>query len=195
MAITNGYATLSDVKDRLDIDVTAHDLELESVIEAASRWLDNATHRTFYATASADRYFSTGFTDECWIDDAVTVTAVATDNDNDRTYGTSWASTDWEEDDNAPINTLYTTPNGTQSFPTTRRAIKVTGTWGYAATAPKDIEEACILLSMRLWKRKDAIFGIAGAPALGVQVVQAHIGHDADIMTLIKPYIRYEVYA
>ena len=45
MAIGNGYATLAELKSRLDIHMADHDVNLEQMIESAStsdRWLDGA---------------------------------------------------------------------------------------------------------------------------------------------------------
>ncbi len=42
------------------------------------------------------------------------------------------------------------------------------------------------MLAHRLWLRKDAVFGVAGTPGLGVTVVQAKITADADILTLLE---------
>jgi len=43
MAITNGYASLSEIKEaeRLNIAVTTYDTALEGAIEAVSRAIDN----------------------------------------------------------------------------------------------------------------------------------------------------------
>jgi hypothetical protein len=40
-------------------------------------------------------------------------------------------------------------------------------------------------MAHRLWMRKDAIFGVAGTPGLGVTVVQAQIREDADILAML----------
>lgn len=190
MAITNGYCTLDEVKRRLGIDDAQDNTDLEGVIEGASRFIDNHTGRVFYTTENEARYYTAAFSDTVYIDDAYNIDAVATDDDSDRTYSTSWAGTDWETDAPAgwPIAEIYTTPNGTKSFPTTRRAVRVTADWGFAAAVPDAIREAAVLLSMRFWKRRDAVLGVAGAPALGVQVVTASIRADADIQAMLQPY-------
>ena len=48
MAIGNGYATLAELKSRLDIHMADHDVNLEQMIESASRQIDGWTARTFY---------------------------------------------------------------------------------------------------------------------------------------------------
>ena len=59
MAIINGYATLAEFKALLGITSTnaTDDSIIEDCIEAASRYIDGKTRRTFYARTET-RYFS-----------------------------------------------------------------------------------------------------------------------------------------
>lgn len=198
MTITNGYCTLDDFKNRLAgsmaVDAT-RDALMEQTIEAASRQIDGWCGRRFYA-ASETRYVTAVDWDLCFVDDLLSVSALATDDDNDRTYSTTWAATDYElEPVNAPYtippspySLIRTTPDGDYSFPSVRRGVKITGSWGFSSTAPHDIREACLLLAARLWKRKDAVLGVAGRGQLGEIVSQ--IPKDDDIWALLRPYSR-----
>jgi len=58
MAITNGYATLTQIKNYLSISDSTDNELLEDLIESASRSIDRIANRRFYAdsTASARRY-------------------------------------------------------------------------------------------------------------------------------------------
>jgi hypothetical protein len=51
MAITNGYASLAELKAALRISDTVDDALLETSIESASRQIDGACERVFYSTA------------------------------------------------------------------------------------------------------------------------------------------------
>lgn len=188
MAITNGYATLDELKARLGLSDTVDDAVLEPVIEAASRLVDSATGRVFYATTET-RYF-TALNDELvYVDDLLTVTSLKTDADGDRTYETTWATTDYDLEpyNAAPYTSIRTAPSGSYGFPTFRRGVEVTGSWGYCATGshPDAINEATLLLAIRLFKRKDAPFGVLGSPEMGVARLPAV---DPDVQALLAPY-------
>ena len=197
MTVTNGYATLAELMAQIGAtgaaSFTADEMAgMETAIEAASRWIDAQTGTRFYA-ASETRYYTADWSDLLYIDDLLSVTTLATDDDEDGTYETTWAVTDYVlEPRNAALNgkpyrQIRYTPNGDYSFPRgVRDGVKVVGSFGYASAAPPVVEQACLLLAHRLWRRKDAIFGVAGTPALGVQVVQAKITADADIMALLS---------
>ena len=89
MAITNGYATLAEIKGYMSIsDNTDNDL-LENLVESASRSIDRIANRRFYldATASARLYraYSNIFV---FVDDIGTTSnlVVAMDEDGNGTY-------------------------------------------------------------------------------------------------------------
>ena len=203
MTITNGYATLAEFRARLDgsgsVTWTEEDDAMhETAIEAASRWVDKYTGRRFYESAEQARYYEPEFGHTATVDDLLSVTTIETDDGANGTY-TAWTASDF---DLAPYNApahdepysyIEVANGGTKGLPVdTRKGLKVTGVWGYctAANRPEDIKQAAILIALRLWKRKDAIFGVAGAPALGVTIVQAKIEADGDVMALLDPYKR-----
>lgn len=199
MAITNGYFTLDAFKTRFWNSTPSTDAErdaqIELAIEGASRWIDNWCGRRIYA-ASETRYFTPEWGDLLFVSDLLSISTLKTDDDNDRVYETTWASTDYDlEPENAaymvppqPYNMIRVTDNGDYAFPRgVRRGVEIVGSFGFASTTPKDIGEACYLLSARLWKRKDAIFGVSGNAQLG-EVVQA-VPEDKEAISLLKPYI------
>jgi hypothetical protein len=55
MAITNGYATLAQVKSALRISDSIDDSILEMAVESASRAIDGHAARHFYSTGTATR--------------------------------------------------------------------------------------------------------------------------------------------
>jgi uncharacterized phiE125 gp8 family phage protein len=192
---TNGYLTVAEMKTRLDLTGTAHDAVLDSMITAASRQIDAYTGRAFFTT-TGDRYLTAIWPDYLILPyDAVSVTAIATDGDGDRVYETSWAFTDYDlEPDDAPARgepyvAIRVAPSSTKLFPVrVARGVKITGTWGYATAVPAPVIEACALLVARLFKRRDAPFGLAGAPEIGV--LQAIPRLDPDVRQLLDPYRR-----
>ena len=57
MAITNGYASLAEVKAALRITDSIDDSLLEMAVESASRLIDGFAARQFYSQGTATRYF------------------------------------------------------------------------------------------------------------------------------------------
>lgn len=191
MTITNGYCTLQDVlhSDRLKISDGDSNAVLEGIIEAASRIIDQDRDRFFYTLSSTALYFTAEESDILFVPDLLSVTTLATDDNGLRTYATTWSATDYDlMPHNAaalgkPYGWIQTTPNGLYSFPTLSRGVKITGTWGYAATVPKPVKEACILMVTRVFKRAKAPFGVIGSSELGQTLM--NVARDPDIRMLL----------
>jgi predicted ThiF/HesA family dinucleotide-utilizing enzyme len=91
MSITNGYATLSDVKASLRLTDNIDDALLNTAIESASRMIDGFTARTFSNAGTAVRNFAATDEINLIIDDAITVIEVASTDEIGSTY-TVWIS-------------------------------------------------------------------------------------------------------
>lgn len=126
------YMDLTAAKRALGLADTADDTRLLSLLEYASRRIDADTGRKFY-TASESRYYTAHWPHVLTVDDLLSVSAIATDTSGDRTYATVWAASDYELEpaNGFPKWQIYTTPNGANSFITSRRGVKVTGIFGY----------------------------------------------------------------
>jgi hypothetical protein len=191
------YATVDELRGYIDasgsVNWTAADSDnLELALDAASRWIDEKLDMQFVGTAGT-RYYTADWHDLLYIDDLVSLTTLKTDDDADGVYETTWAATDYTLEPrnaaakNRPYRQIRIKENGDYSFPTSvENGVEVAGSFGYAATVPAPIKQATLLLAHRLWMRKDAIFGVAGTPGLGVTVVQATITADADVMALLN---------
>lgn len=202
MAITNGYATLAQIKNYLSIsDTTDNDL-LEDLVESASRSIDRIANRRFYAdtTASARTYraFSNVFV---YTDDISTTTSlvVKTDEGGDGTFSkTLTIDTDFIMD---PLTaaalgrpfTQLTMVSNTQTWPIypgltqngLRPGVQVTAKWGWPSV-PDDIVVATLTLTADLYKRKDAPGGVLGLGDLGV-IRMSPVGRDvAQIVRVYK---------
>ncbi len=199
MTVVNRYCTLTDIKSRHDLDLkddTDRDTALEQMIEAASRWIDTTCGRRFYAAAET-RYFTAEYADLLFLPDLLSVTTLKTDDDNDRVYETTWTTADYDlEPYNAPYDIppgpytmLHVTDNGDYVFPTrVRKGVQIVGSWGYSSTTPDAINEACMLLTWRLYKRNDAVFGVSGNTQLGQ--INLTIPRDEDVTRLLEPFKR-----
>jgi hypothetical protein len=197
MAITNGYATLAEIKAYMSISDTTDDSLLENLVESASRSIDRIANRRFYldATASARLYraYSNIFV---FVDDIGTTSnlVVKTDEDGNGTYSkTLTLNTDFILDPltsqslNRPFTQLTMVSN-TESWPIfpgltsngLRPGVQVTARWGWPSV-PDDLNMACLILTADLYKRKDAPGGILGLGDLGV-VRMSPIGRDVTAM-------------
>ena len=199
MAISNGYATLADVKAALRIPSgdTQDDFLLELSIEAASRQIDGFCERVFTQSTATRIYRPTDvFTVE--VDDLQSITTLKTDADGTGTFGTTWSTADYQLN---PLNgiaggitTPYTTLRaiGSYLFPiyeprnvnANEASVQITGVWGWPSI-PTAVKQACIILSMRQFKRYDSPTGVMGFGDLGVM----RVGRvDPDVEKLLMPF-------
>ena len=197
MAVTNGYTTLADVKAALRITDTVDDALIEIAIESASREIDGFCERVFYDGGTATRKFLPEDNFLVEIDDLQSVIHVKTD-DGEGGFLTTWDSTDYQLE---PLNGFV---SGLEQPFTRIRAVgkylwplfdiknanyyeasvEVRGVWGFASV-PTAVRQACILSSMRQFKRYDAPLGIAGFGDFGPMRV-ARI--DPDIAAMLSPW-------
>lgn len=196
--LTNGYCTLAQLKSAEVLNLaasTTHDEILETVIEAVSRMIDEKCARQFYSVTEA-RYFTARKCHYLDVDDIASASGVTveTDLDGDGTYETAFASTDYNLagynniSKGWPYTLIETAPLGLYEFPTIRRGVKVTATWGWAAV-PKNVQLACILQSSREYKRFTTPLGSAGASAVGV-ITLSIPKLDPDVEMLLQPFVR-----
>jgi hypothetical protein len=220
MAINNGYITLKELQNHLHSNgmpttfTDADKVNMEIAIEACSRLVDQWCDTTFYARTET-RYFTSQFSDLLYVDDLISITTLKTDNDNDGTYEITWQTSDyWLEPRNARIKTneadkepyrqIRINTNGNYYFPVTHYGIEITGLWGYTdgiddndepTQIPPFVKNAMLLMANRVYRRKDAIFGVSGTPQLGVMTVQARVQEDTDIINLLSGINKRGFYA
>lgn len=202
MTITNGYTTLTKLRAKLQFTSTdtADDSMLEAVVTAVSRLIDNYTGRRFFSTtADETRYYTAEFADLLLCpDDIISITTLATDADGDRTYESTWTASDYDLEpynaalDGAPYTRIAVMPSGGHGFPAgVAKGIKIVGKFGYAATTPSPVEEACLLQCERVYKRKDAVFGVIGSAEMGQTMVIPKL--DPDVQLMLSGYQRVRV--
>ena len=197
MAITNGYATLTQIKNYMSIsDNTDNDL-LEDLIESASRSIDRMANRRFYLDATASARLYRAYSDIfVYVDDIGTTSnlSVALDINGNGTYTkTLTLNQDYILDPLTAASlgrpfTQLTMVSNTETWPIfpgltqngLRPGVQVTARWGWP-TVPDDINMACLILTADLYKRKDAPGGILGLGDLGV-VRMSPIGRDVTAM-------------
>jgi len=194
MAIANGYATLAEVKAALRITDTIDDSLLEMAIESASRLLDSYCARSFYSSGTATaRYFAADNDYVTSLDDAVSITQVATDFSADGSYDTIWSATDYEllplngrvDGIAVPYNGLRAIGDYTFPYVNGEGLVKVTATWGWASI-PIAIKQATIIQASRIFKRLDSPLGVLSSPDLGFIRIGSRL--DPDVAQLVDPY-------
>jgi hypothetical protein len=192
MSITNGYATLSDVKASLRLTDNIDDALLNTAIESASRMIDGFTARTFSNAGTAVRNFAATDEINLIIDDAITVLEVASTDEIGSTY-TIWKPTDFQlEPLNSRSDGLYMPYTGIRAvndylWPVVdqQALVRITATWGFPAV-PIAIKQATIIQSSRLYKRLDSPLGVAGFGDMGAIRVGRYL--DPDVEQLVMPF-------
>lgn len=211
MSITNGYATLVDVKAALAISDTADDTLLELAVESASRAIDGYTNRRFWQDPTAvSRYYAA---DAVWqpnpstrvysynyvscltVDDISTSTGlvVKTDGDADGVFETTLTlNTDFylspvnAAADGLPWTYLELAPNTTAYWPSWTRGVEVTAKFGWPSI-PTAVKQACLIQAARFFSRKNSPYGIAGSPELGNEL-RLLSTLDADVRVMLSQY-------
>lgn len=200
MTITNGYCTLAEIKERRKITSTnaGDDTQIEDMVEAASRYIDDYTSRRFHSTtADETRTFNALARERCYPGDLLSITTLKTDDDGDRTYENTWAVTDYDlmptnaALDGLPYTIIQVSPDGDYSFPRHTKAIQIVGKFGYSTTAPASIKAACISIVLRMYQNRfgQTADGQAIVTAAGSVIMPSDIPSDA--ITLLNPFRRF----
>jgi len=194
--MANEYVTLEEFKAALQIGEgdTTDDAVAALALESASRAIDDYCGRTFYGVADTRRYTARDST-FVMVDEFYDAGALMTDEDGDGIMDTEWDAPDNERwprnamSRGEPYRGIVVTLTGTKRFPLHRNAVELSSTFGWVPCPPA-IKQATFILASRLFKRRDAPFGVAGANAFGqLTVIRAE---DAGVMALITPYRRLE---
>jgi hypothetical protein len=192
MAITQGYATLLDVKNALRITDSLDDSLLETAIESASRMVDGFTARTFTNAGTAVRNFAATDGINLIIDDAIEVIEVASTDEIGSTY-TIWKPTDYQlEPLNDRVDGLYSPYTGIRAvgdftWPVVdqQALVRITAVYGFPAI-PVAVKQATIIQASRLFKRLDSPLGVLGMGDMGAIRVSRFL--DSDVEQLLMPY-------
>jgi len=196
LAITNGYATLTEVKSALRISDSVDDTLLEMAVESASRLIDGYANRVFYSIGTATRYYVAQDDYSVEIDDiSSTSVTLQSANNADGIFNNTWTINDYQLE---PLNGVsdgqswpYTSIRaiGQYLFPISggEALIKLTGVYGWSSV-PIAIKQACIIQASRIFKRLDSPLGVAGFGDLGAIRVSSQL--DPDVAQLVSVYRR-----
>jgi len=175
MAIVDGYATLEEVKAELRLGTLVDDARIEQCIEAASRNVDDFTHRTFVAGAVGIRvYRSDGR--HVFVDPCDTPTLVEASNDQ-----ATWS----------PVTAYVPVVSAGAKVRWLESTAGLWATW-VRVTAPfgeallPQVKRATILESIRLFVRSNSPEGVLVGDWGAARMARI----DADYLALLRPLRR-----
>jgi hypothetical protein len=150
------YCELGDIKSELGLTDVESDDMLYAMIDEAKEIIDDYCGRSFNKTASATKYYD-GDGAILWIDDLVTLTSIALDEDGDGTYESTLVATDYIL---YPLNAAQKTSvrissnSNYGSFAQgVRQGVKIVGVWGYA-TIPLPIQRMAKKIVIALYNNR-----------------------------------------
>ena len=140
----NSYVTVDLLKSSsvLNVTGTGDDTRLRLLAESQSRLIDRLTNRHFYSLA-ATRTFDVLDTAVVTLPDLAAITTLKTDDNIDRTFETTWASTDYRlrpsnadpanrfNANSRPYTSVVVDSNGTKSFTLGDETLEIVGEWGW----------------------------------------------------------------
>lgn len=188
------YATAQELKDYLRIGDAVDDVQIALAITAASRAVDRHTNRQFglVAAPEARKYTASWDRNLCrWvveIADLMTVVGltITTDAGTIDAYDLAPANAPFES---YPWTRFVVRPESALLPVTRGDAVTVTAKYGWT-TVPTTIKQATLMQASRLFKRRDAPFGVAGSPDVGSELrLLAKV--DPDVAVVLGPYIRW----
>lgn len=213
------FATLAALKQFLRIPTadTDDDVVLTLALDAATSAIIRASYRTFETAGAATeraftaerRYESMGFIGlnlnhsayfpnrvVITIDDTFAAAGAVTlkyASDFEGTFDTAVTGFRMFPFNAATKGRPYTAlvlDRGTY-IPLTQGSIGVTAAWGWAAV-PSTIQSACLIQAGRYFKRRDALFGIAGSPDMGSEL-RLLSKLDPDVAIMVGDFKRWYV--
>ena len=140
----NAYVTVDLLKSSsvLNVTGTGDDTRLRLLAESQSRLIDRLCNRHFYAL-TATRTFDVLDTSTVLLSDLAAITTLKTDDNIDRTFETTWATTDYRlrpsnadpatrfNSNSRPYTSVVVDSNGTKSFTLGDETAQIVGEWGW----------------------------------------------------------------
>lgn len=195
------YVTRDLFKARVNLTDTVDDSTIDSTIDSVCREIDIICGRQFFATQGT-RYYTARNGCDVLVSDLLSISELKTDDDGDRVYETTWASTDFDLlPENAPYSSppepfwrVSTAPNGSYSFPSCRKGVSITGLWGYydvrrtlSATVANNFSSSATTLdvsSITEFQVGQTLW--IGSEQLEIVTVTNNIAPTADTITVLR---------
>lgn len=152
------YVALATLRSYLGISTSAADVRLQACIDAAQAFIDGETGRTFGADAYTVRVFdAVRDVDGAKLNLGIDLASTAAATNGDGTAISSGNFT-YEPRNGPPYYALVLKASSGLAWTYTsdpEGAISISGKWGYAATAPADIVQACLLIAAHQYRLQD----------------------------------------
>jgi hypothetical protein len=193
MAWAPDYISADDLKDFARIGDDVDDVQVALAVTAASRAVDDYTHRQFGVTAAAELRSYTARPDYrsgYWVlavDDFMTTVGLVIEVDGEAvtTYRLGPKNAAQK---GRPWTHIYFTAES-EFWPTgAEDEVDVTVPWGWTTT-PATVTEATLLQGSRFLIRRNAPFGVAGSPELGNEM-RLLSKVDPDVAVMLNAYKR-----
>lgn len=194
MAWAPDYVTTAELRSFLVIGDTDDDTTLALAVGAASRAVDRHTNRQFGVVASAEERNYTARWDRrrCrWVidvDDLMDDTGltITTEDGEIDTYALQPVNSPQV---GVPWHRVVVDPDSAVQPSCDEDGVTVEALWGWTAV-PEPVKQATLLQASRIFKRKDAPFGIAGSPESGSEMrLLSRV--DPDVAVVLGPYVRW----
>ena len=192
------YATVEELRQVLDIPPgqEQNDVDLQRAIDAATAWIDWFTGRTFGRSAADVAKVLTAVSESVvpLVDLSSTAPTVEVDTDGDRTFATTLVPDQYQltPTSGPPFSQLRAwpyPPEGTDPVVFVEgELVRVTGQWGSVdarGRLPANVNEACLLLGARWFKRRETPMGVLSQPEL--DVFARLTDRDPDVHALLFP--------
>lgn len=199
MTIVNGYCTVAELREQLDDEYQKiPDALIERSINAVSRAIDSYCgfpRRKFWQDlAPTTHLYIPEFSDSLYVNDIADGASLVVVVD-----GVTWSPSDYTlfPLNASALNACYAytriVATGSERFTASwngRPTVSITGLHGWSAV-PDEVNQACLIRSTAILKRRDAPFGVAGFGEFGTSVrIRAE---DPDVADLLMPLRRYGV--
>lgn len=194
MAWAPDYVSTLDLTQYLRIGDTNDNAQIALAVTAASRAVDRATSRQFGLVAAPEErtYTARWDRDRCrWvveIDDLMTATGleVTTSAGVIDVFALQPGNASFED---RPWTRLVVDPSSAVQPTAAEDGVTVKARFGWT-TVPVAVQQATLVQASRLFKRRDAPFGVAGSPELGSELrLLAKV--DPDVEVVLGPYRRW----
>ena len=189
-APTDIYCTEDDVKLELGITDSVDNDRINRICHAVSRQIDDFVGADIQPLSQTRYYRASG----PWTvntDPFTTLTSVAYDSAGDwstyTTISTGYAAPFNASNQGKPYTQVILSPLSANLFPMHERGVRVIASFGYGATAPSVIKEACIMQSSLVYRQQVS----GGAPITGGAefsgpIIQA--GLHPMVRRMLEPY-------
>jgi len=198
LPLAPAYITREELK--LSREMTGYafeDHEIDIAIGAASRVIDDATGRRYFADAVAtnERLYSARSWRRVEIDDLIELTSLEVDRDGDGDYEEVWSADRYllnpanAPADGKPWDEIAVRTESGWTFPLGANRIRVTGKFGWKAVPPELKMAASILAQRYVLRLRQAPFGIVSA-GMESGALMRIARNDPDVAPVLDTFTR-----